>query len=204
VEQPAIFKGTLEGITVLLNPSFSNEEIISYLEKTLNERKVFFSGANLTIEPNGINMDNDTIQRMESIFKRFGITFTIKGVGTFANKEKIEQNAIEDKETIVITHTIRSGQVVSHDGNIVILGDINEGGEVNAKGNIYVFGVIRGIVSAGESIVSLGFMPLRMTIGKTVFGIQGSTKTYRKPRVAKVENGKIVIKVLGEKKSLRR
>ncbi len=204
MEQPAIFKGTLEGITVILNPEFHKSEILLFLEKTLSERKVFFSGANIKVKPNGIDMNEETIKEMESLFKKFGITFTIEGIGTFAHKEKIVSEEAAPQKTIVIPHTVRSGQVISHEGNIVILGDINEGGEVNATGNIYVFGVIRGIVSAGESIVSLGFTPLRMTIGRIVFGNESNAKTYRKPRIAKVKEGKIVIKVLGEKKSLRR
>ncbi|MGC9125338.1 MAG: septum site-determining protein MinC, partial [Caldisericaceae bacterium] len=98
---------------------------------------------------------------------------------------------------------LRSGQVVKFDGDVVILGDVNEGAEIEAQGGVYVFGIVRGIVSAGDKVVSLGFQPLRMTIGKKLFDGIITDKSYRKPRVAEIEDGEIVFKMIGEVKSLR-
>ncbi len=202
---PVIFKGTKEGIIAILNPSFSINEIFNYLEKILEERKVFFSGADLEVDPNGINLTETDIDHLKRIFSRFGIGFSLKGTGIKIEKEVIApKQETQSPQTIIISHTLRAGQLIRHNGNVVILGDINEGAEVNATGSIYVFGVVRGIVNAGESVISLGFMPLRMTIGNIIFDNNKSGKTYRKPRIATVSNGKIEVKVLGEKKSIRR
>ncbi len=201
---PATFKGVDNGIVVLLNPEISFKVIIDYLRTILEERKVFFSGAHLTVEPNGRNLTKQEIEELSEIFKKFGISFSIKGIGTITKKEIVNTEKNDKDKTVIINHTLRAGQVVNITGNVVILGDINEGAEVTVTGNAYIFGMVRGIVNAGESVVSLGFKPLRMIIGKTIFDNKLSGKTYRKPRIAKVENGKIVVKVLGEKKSLRR
>ena len=206
MNNPAIFKGTDNGIIVLLDPEKRFSEILIYLNRVLEERKVFFSGANLIVEPNGLNLSDYEINELSELFKKFGISFSIKGVGAISQKEIIplgQKNENENK-TIVISHTLRAGQVINFNGNVVVLGDINEGAEVTVGGSAYIFGMVRGIINAGESVVSLGYKPLRMIIGKTVFDNNLSGKTYRKPRIAKVENGKITIKVLGEKKSIRR
>jgi septum site-determining protein MinC len=204
MNSPASFKGTDHGIIVLLNPEFFFDEILSYLSKILDERRVFFSGANLIVEPNGVLLSEQKIGKLSELFKKFGITFSIEGMGKISQKEVLPLENKKEGGTTIIPHTLRAGQVINFDGNVVILGDINEGAEVNVTGSVYVFGIVRGIVNAGNSVVSLGFMPLRMMIGKVVFDNSKSGKTYRKPRIAKVENGKIEVKVLGEKKSIRR
>ncbi len=202
---PVTFKGMKDKIIAILSPSFSLNEIFEYLEKILEERKVFFSGANLEVDPNGINLTENNIEQLKKIFSRFGIEFSLKGTNIKIGKELIiPQSEIQSPKTIIISHTLRAGQLIKHNGNVVILGDINEGAEVDATGSIYVFGIVRGIVNAGESVISLGFMPLRMTIGNVIFDNSRSGKTYRKPRIATATNGKIDVKILGEKKSIRR
>lgn len=45
--------------------------------------------------------------------------------------------------------TIRSGQKLSHDGDIIVSGHVNMGGEVCSGGNIVILGKLKGIVHAG-------------------------------------------------------
>ncbi len=49
----------------------------------------------------------------------------------------------------VIQHMIRSGQVIHHNGDILLIGDVNPGGTVTATGDIYILGSLRGIAHAG-------------------------------------------------------
>lgn len=48
-----------------------------------------------------------------------------------------------------IKQTIRSGQVINFEGNIVIIGDCHPGSEIKASGDITVWGVLGGIAHAG-------------------------------------------------------
>ena len=52
--------------------------------------------------------------------------------------------------TLYIQRTLRSGQSITSDGNIVIIGDVNPGSEVIAKGDITVWGILGGIAHAGS------------------------------------------------------
>lgn len=56
---------------------------------------------------------------------------------------------IDNLPTMYIKHTLRSGQVVNYDGNVVIIGDCHTGSEVHAFGDITVWGVLSGIAHAG-------------------------------------------------------
>ena len=84
------------------------------------------------------------------------------------NANKIEGEDIEDVDynlddlrkslreteklpTLYIQRTLRSGQSITSDGNIVIIGDANPGSEIIAKGDITVWGVLGGIAHAGSN-----------------------------------------------------
>ena len=84
------------------------------------------------------------------------------------NANKIEGEDIEDIDynlddlrkslreteklpTLYIQRTLRSGQSITSDGNIVIIGDANPGSEIIAKGDITVWGILGGIAHAGSA-----------------------------------------------------
>lgn len=70
-----------------------------------------------------------------------------------------ENNQLSEKEaneyeitklpTLYLQQTLRSGQTMSYDGNIVVIGDAKPGSEIIAKGDITVWGVLGGIAHAG-------------------------------------------------------
>ena len=61
-------------------------------------------------------------------------------------KEDLE---LEGFPTKYIKQTIRSGQVINYEGNIVIIGDCHPGCEITAFGDITVWGILSGIAHAG-------------------------------------------------------
>lgn len=62
-------------------------------------------------------------------------------------KEDLE---LEGFPTKYIKQTIRSGQVINYEGNVVIIGDCHSGCEITAFGDITVWGVLSGIAHAGS------------------------------------------------------
>ena len=67
----------------------------------------------------------------------------------------------------------RSGTIIQHNGDVIVLGDVNPGAEVTATGDIIVLGRLRGIAHAGASgaaatsavIIALSLRPLQLRIG---------------------------------------
>ncbi len=57
----------------------------------------------------------------------------------------------DTKKTTYINHTLRSGQILESEGNVVVIGDCHPGSEIRAKGDITVWGVLSGIAHAGFS-----------------------------------------------------
>jgi len=55
----------------------------------------------------------------------------------------------DTKSTTYINQTLRSGQVLESEGNVVIIGDCHPGSEIRAVGDITVWGILSGIAHAG-------------------------------------------------------
>lgn len=55
----------------------------------------------------------------------------------------------DSSKTMYITQTLRSGQTVEFDGNVLIIGDCHPGSEIRATGDITVWGVLGSIAHAG-------------------------------------------------------
>ena len=62
-------------------------------------------------------------------------------------KEDLE---LETFPTKYIKQTLRSGQVINYEGNVVIIGDCHPGCEITAFGDITVWGILSGIAHAGS------------------------------------------------------
>ncbi len=67
--------------------------------------------------------------------------------------EGIEENSVntESMPTLYVNQTLRSGQTVSYEGNILIIGDAHPGSEIVAGGDITVWGILGGIAHAGNN-----------------------------------------------------
>ena len=128
------------------------------------------------------------------------------------NEEIISlKNEAETLPTLYIRRTIRSGQSISSDGNIVIVGDVNPGAEVIAKGDITVWGILGGIVHAGSEgnnysrIRALKLNPVQIRIGE-IFARRPDTvnmpfiqkNSAYTPEEAFAYKGSIVIKKIHE------
>ena len=97
---------------------------------------------------------------------------------------------------------VRSGDQISSNGNLFILGDVNPGAQISAKKNIYVWGKLCGVAFAGRdgnddsTISSLYLNALQLRINKTVAIGPKEKPKNNYPEIALLERGKIVIKPL--------
>ena len=66
------------------------------------------------------------------------------------NKVLSGSQEITKEETLYIKQTLRSGQTIKHEGNIVIIGDCKAGSEIIATGDITIWGILGGIAHAGS------------------------------------------------------
>ena len=94
--------------------------------------------------------------------------------------------------------TLRSGQILEAEGNIILLGDVNPGARVVAGGNIIVLGALRGTAIAGLGsrkhaiVVALEMDPIQIRIGDVA--VRQTKKGTRKgAQIAYLDLGKIYV-----------
>jgi len=129
---------------------------------------------------------------------------SLKIDSTFIKEQEVKNKFLllnsNKKEDILHEGTVRSGDRISSNGNLSIIGDVNPGAIVSAKKNIFVWGKLLGIAFAGKdgnnnaSIASLYLNPLQLRIADTIaIGPKEKPKNHY-PEIAVLENKTINIK----------
>ena len=108
-------------------------------------------------------------------------------------------SGVYEGKTKFIRKTIRGGQCISYQGNIVIIGDINSGSEVYAAGNVIVLGRIKGKVSAGTNgntkavIAAFLLQPEILKIANIIAMSPDDVEKPSYPELAKIKDGSIIV-----------
>lgn len=112
-------------------------------------------------------------------------------------------------ETLYIKQTLRSGQTIHYEGNVVIIGDCHPGSEIVAEGDITAWGILSGIAHAGSkgnnraSIRALKINAIQLRISdliarkpdRLIIEKIEKTSTFT-PEEAKISEGEIIIYAL--------
>ena len=178
-------KGPIEAKILSINESISIHQL-SKLKNHLHNLNVF----SLYIYSN----DRNTILAGKSL----------RINSTFLKEQEIKNKLLlfnsRKKEDILHEGTVRSGDRISSNGNLCIIGDVNPGAIVSAKNNIYVWGKLLGIAFAGTtgnnnaSIASLYLKPLQLRIADVIaIGPKDKPHNYY-PEIALIDKRTIIIK----------
>ena len=129
---------------------------------------------------------------------------SLKIDSTFIKGQEIKNKLLllnsKNKDDILHKGTLRSGDRISSNGNLCIIGDVNPGAIVSAKKNIYVWGKLLGIAFAGKSgninasITSLYLNPLQLRIADVIaIGPKDKPRNCY-PEIAVIDKETIIIK----------
>ena len=119
-----------------------------------------------------------------------------------------EEHSLDTKAlpTLYLNQTLRSGQTVTYEGNILIIGDAHPGSEIIADGDITIWGILGGIAHAGakgninSKVRALKLNAIQLRIAglyarrNDTLNVPYVQKTNEfTPEEAQIEEGKIVI-----------
>lgn len=199
-----IIKGNKEGLNAIINiDKFGNfEEMLDALIEKLSKGKKFYKGSTLCITTKLFSLTEKDVESLKVVlFEEIGIkdiVFEDKDVKDKESESKIF-NGVYEGRTKFIRKTVRGGQCVDFQGNIVIVGDVNSGAEVYAGGNIIVLGSIKGNVYAGVGgnrkaiIAAFALQPEILKIGDIITISPDDFEKPKYPEVAKVKDDAIIV-----------
>nr|ABE11026.1 putative septum site-determining protein [uncultured Prochlorococcus marinus clone ASNC729] len=181
----SFLKGPLEAKIFAVNESISSHQL-SELKNQFDQINIFSlriysNNRNTIISGKSLKINSVFIQDKE-----------IKNKLLLFNSKK--------EDDILHKGTVRSGERISSNGNLCIIGDVNPGAIVSAKKNIYVWGKLLGIAFAGKSgnknasIASLYLNPLQLRIADVIaIGPKDKPKNCH-PEIALIDKQTIIIK----------
>ncbi|HEY5563477.1 MAG TPA: septum site-determining protein MinC [Clostridiaceae bacterium] len=200
VDDGIIIKGNKDGLNAVINfNKFRDfDDMLENLIKKLQKGKKFYEGSTLKIDTELKFMNGKDLKRLKDIlFKEFLIEECILE----ENDDKSSKvfNGINEGRTKFVRKTIRSGQSINYNGNLVVIGDTNPGSEITATGNIIVLGRIKGKVYAGMGgndraiIAAFSLEPQIIQIADIVSRSPEDGNRPQYPEVARIKEGSIVV-----------
>ncbi len=212
-ENAVIFKGTKDGLYIILKEEMDLDTIKSNLDKKIKPSKRFFEGAKI-MNFKGKKLTQEEFDELKEVIETdYGMTV----VGSYNDKsydvkaerfeikkpDMLEQLPFENVhkgEALLVRATLRSGQLIQYKGDVVIVGDVNPGAHIKAGGSVIIMGSMRGIVQAGANgdygafIVAYKMQPTQLRIGDIITrSPDGLGSKYNNPEIAMVKQGMIVV-----------
>jgi septum site-determining protein MinC len=212
-ENAVIFKGTKEGLYLILKEEMDLDTIKSNLDKKIKPSKRFFEGAKI-MNFKGKKLTQEEYDELKEVIEQeYGMTV----VGSFSdNSQDMKSEGFEIKkpdmleqlpfenvhkgEALIVRTTLRSGQLIQYKGDVVVVGDVNPGAHIRAGGSVIIMGTMRGIVQAGAKgdysafIVAYKMQPTQLRIGDIITrSPDGLGSKFNNPEIATVKQGMIVV-----------
>ncbi len=214
------FKGTGNGLTLILSDKTDFDSLLGEMEARMEAAGSFFRGASIMVRYRGRKLNP---AEEEAILKllREKSGAEIQGIEEDTQEEtnymagdeeesqqprlKIKKfgyfKGIEEGQTKFYRGTVRSGQLVSFNGNVVIIGDVNPGGVVEATGNIVVLGTLRGVVHAGADgnkeafVAAFNLQPTQLRIADVITRApdEGDVRKDMVPELAYIKDDLVII-----------
>lgn len=200
VEDSIFIKGNKEGINALININrFKDfDDMLESLIEKLSKGRIFYKGCTLKITTELKYLNEKQKRKLEDVlFDKFLIKDCLYE-DSQEKSNKIFQGVYEGR-TKFIKKTVRSGQVINYNGNVVIIGDVNSGAEVYAGGNIIVMGTLRGQVHAGFSgnlkavVAAFYLQPSILQIASIMTRAPEENIKPQYPEVAKIRGNTIIV-----------
>jgi len=217
-ESSITFKATANGLILIMKEEEDFEAVIEQISKKLSAAGKFFKGASLDVKYRGKVLNEEQERQIIELMevKTGAKVKSLQQDTTEPEQAEVEQaesapgmhkikrfffNGINEGITKFYRGTVRSGQLISFDGNVIIIGDVNPGAEIEATGNIIVMGSLRGIVHAGadgnkEAIVAaLNLQPTQLRIADIITRCpdEEETRNVLVPELAFVKDDMVYI-----------
>jgi len=174
----------------------TKESLINELVEKINSN--VFSNRYFLIEIDE-SVDKKTLKQIEKLLEGKDV----KSIKTMSAQTVSAQKPTSVSRLLIVNKNLRSGQMIEHSGDVLILGDVNEGAEVIAAGNIVVMGALRGYAHAGaigddsSVVVAKKMIPQQLRIGHHI-AIRGENEEEpQEAEIAKVIDNKIILEPIG-------
>lgn len=203
-----VFKGYRSGLMLIIPETGRFEDHLSELERHLEKAQSFFDGAKVSLQLGNRQLTAQQQTELIRLFQKKGLILRTPSERGGLLKRLPGRRTQRQREslipTVTLNKTLRSGQRIEFEGNVLVLGDVNPGAEVIASGDIIVLGKLRGTAHAGASgnqaayIFAFQIHPVQLRIAGVIGRESEKVKRNREresihPEIARVKGEQIVV-----------
>ncbi|TLM99726.1 septum site-determining protein MinC [bacterium] len=205
-------KGTRKGLVICVDSTRDFEELKSTLRAKIASAGSFFKGARFTFYLDKKPLSSEETLELQDICREHGLVpdEQIDPI-PLQKKRKLPAESADaltaigvtqdeiSEPGILIRRSLRSGQKIDFQGNVIVLGDVNPGSEITATGDIVVMGALRGTAHAGATgneeawIMSYRLTPTQLRIAGKICRPPDKDSGGGGPEVARLVAGQMLI-----------
>lgn len=142
-------KGTKDGLVLRLDDQCSYTELLEELTKKVSDEG-FEGQAEVLLQLGYRYCDDEQTKEIISCVQQTEHLRVTKIQSEVMTVEECNKRLLENQSETYVG-IVRSGQVVTAVGDLVVIGDVNPNGRVVAGGNVFVLGRLKGIAHAGSN-----------------------------------------------------
>jgi septum site-determining protein MinC len=207
-------KGGKDGLRITIDAAAEWATVLEQLEVQFTQSGSFFAGAKLTLEIGDRSLHEEQVAALLGLMQQHGLSPEAIGATDRQSRnlaraagitarplpryESPPPNSAPESEALLLTRTVRSGQVVRHSGHVTLIGDVNPGAEIVAGGSVIVWGRLRGFVHAGalgnrEALIcALELRPTQLRIADQIARTPDGAGSSG-PEIARLTNEQIIV-----------
>ena len=172
-----ILKGKKDRLSIHLNNEVDFLAIRDSLVEKIKEARSFIGHGQMAIEFTNRKLSELEENVLIDLIKSnsdLNITYVFSEHSEEPEKIKFIKAITEEGFTKFYRGTLRSGNKLEYDGNIVVIGDVNPGALIRAKGHVIVLGFLNGTVYAGQAgdrdafVGATHMNPVQLVIGNII------------------------------------
>ena len=186
---------------LVIGPRPNPQTVVGEIIQSLESAAGFLGNARIAVETADDTMTPELLAAISEAMRRFPTL----GLASIGPRPHAQPARGDDPK--VVRRTVRSGQEVTHQGDLVVLGDVHVGGRLVATGDVIVVGALRGFAWAGAEgnegaiIYAQQLQPTQVRIAGAI--AQGAPTEPGGAEYAHLEDGKIIVEPWAAKSGRR-
>ena len=165
MSQSVTIKSNKYGINLVLDPEIGFDELLKDVVEKFKASSTFFKNAKLALSFEGRKLSEEEEQQIISAIESNTSIEILCIVENGTRQEAVMKEQVEAFYDAVQQQyenaaagngpeqfyrgTLRSGQVISSESSVTIIGDVNPGAKIISQGNIVILGALKGNAQAG-------------------------------------------------------
>jgi len=198
MRQYVIFKGSRNGLQLVIDDSADFTVILENLKIKLESAVVFFTkGTTVEVPAKARILTSNQQTDLKELLAAYGLVFRETPPPDTCTQAVVDEP--EAVQTLFVAKTIRSGQEVVHHGSVVIVGDVNPGAQVIAGGDVIIRGTCRGVVHAGAygdlkaTITANRLLASQLRIANLIARAPDTLEQPGGTEIARIQDGHVII-----------